>query len=106
MPTPTPDATETTLRSIARVRLLVLLEQHEAGGVASTWQIQRAFRPATAAWQRAWSRGGDRQAGRRRTSTWSGGSRSTAASDVDGRSTDRRRARIRAVDAVGGVECF
>jgi len=106
MSTRTPDATETTLRSLARVRLLALLAQHDVGGVASLWQIQRAFRPASSAWQRAWSRGGDRQAGRRRTSTWSAGSIASTRSNGRRRSTGRRRAQVRAVDAVCGVGCF
>jgi len=106
MSTRTPDATETTLRTIARVRLLALLAQHEAGGVASLWQIQRAFRPATAAWQRSWARQPAGAARLARPSTWSAGSKGTAASAGDGRSTSRRRAQVRAVDAGGVVECF
>ena len=81
------DATEITLRAIARVRLLALLEQHDLGGVASLWQLQRAFRPATGAWLRSWAiepahtaaaGPGSRRPGRSSPST-----RSTAAVDPD-----------------------
>ena len=97
------DATETTLRAIARVRLLALLAQHQVGGVASLWQIQRAFRPATGAWLRSWAIDGDRQAesgpGARRPGRSSPSTRSTAAAGE----TRSRPTQVRAVDAVAGV---
>jgi len=102
MSTRTLDSIEITLRSIARVRLQVLLQLHLAGGTASRWQLERAFRPATAAWRRAWSRGGDRQAEAGGRRTWPGYSRSTSSSDVDGRSTGSRPTQVPTVDACGG----
>lgn len=51
------DASEITLRSIGRVRIAVLLQQHDVGGTATLWQIQRALMPGTAAWRRAWAHG-------------------------------------------------
>lgn len=96
------DATEITLRAIARVRLQVLLQQHQAGGVASLWQLQRAFRPATGAWLRSWAIAGDRQAELGRPATWPGTSRTSTRSrgaDVETRSHPTQ---VRAVDG-GGV---
>lgn len=96
------DATEITLRAIARVRLLVLLAQHDVGGVASLWQIERAFRPARGAWLRSWAIDGDRQArsgsGARRPGPSSPSTWSTA---VAGEPRSRP-AQVGAVDA-GGV---
>jgi len=97
------DETEITLRAIARVRLLVLLEQHQAGGVASLWQLQRAFRPASIAWQRAWSRDGHHQVRRPRPSTWPAGSRGPGGADVAAGETRSLPPRVGAVDAGGGV---
>lgn len=99
MSTRTPDAIEITLRAIARVRLLVLLEQHQAGGVASLWQLQRAFRPATSAWLRTWSIAGDRREGGGGRASRPGRSSTSTRSTAVGRSTSRRPAQVRAVDA-------
>lgn len=105
MSTRTPDATEITLRAIARVRLRVLLEQHHAGGVASLWQIQRAFRPATGAWLRSWSRRGDRHEESRRGSSRLGPSGPSTRSTAVGRSTGSGPTQVRAVDAGAVVDC-
>ena len=46
-----------SLRAIARVRMAVLLAQHDVGGTATLWQIKRALMPGTAAWRRSWAHG-------------------------------------------------
>lgn len=92
----------TTLRLISRVRVAALLAQHQAGGVASLWQIQRAFRPGTAAWIEAWSRGGDRQGEAGRPTSQPGGWMPSTRFNGRGRSTRSAPPWVRAVDA-GGV---
>lgn len=93
----------TTLRLISRVRVAALLAQHEAGGVASLWQIERAFMPGTAAWILSWPDPGDRQARGAPTSTWPSASSSSTRSHGRRRSTGSAPPQVRAVDAVGVV---
>ena len=94
---------ETTLCLISRVRVAALLAQHEAGGAATLWQIERAFRPAREAWLRSWADPRDRQVRGASTSIRPAGSRSTAAIDGGRRSTGSQPSQVRAVEGAGGV---
>lgn len=102
MLTRTLDETETTLRAIARVRLLALLAQHQVGGVASLYQIERAFRPARGAWLRSWAADQARPAGDGRGSSRPGVSSPSTRSRAADVETRSRPTQVGAVDA-GGV---